>query len=66
VVHTSNPAARRLIQEDAEFKANLELQSETLPHERRKERKEGEKKGGKKRLLALPIKDFFSEMWRYY
>lgn len=54
------------MQEDAEFKANLELQSETLPHERRKERKEGEKKGGKKRLLALPIKDFFSEMWRYY
>ena len=39
MVHTSNPAARRLIQEDAEFKANLELQSETLPHERRKDRK---------------------------
>lgn len=38
------------MQEDAEFQANLELHSETLPHRRRrrerKEREKGEKEKG--------------------
>lgn len=67
-MHTPNLAVRRPVQEDAEFKADLELHSETpyLTNGGGGKGRTERRKGKKKKSFALKTRGFFSEMLRYY